>query len=180
MYILTPSDHRTLICLSCSTMQARFYENPGTKICAAFLANNNSRVAATASFRGVDYYLPPRSISILPDCKTVVFNTQTVTPDWSLTCLSIYSIEEIRPDYLIFGCLSMSKGSILLLNKNRLYLNIMQETSRDQRLQRTLHGRCPQNSSQLSSNCQLIPGSQRSSITCSRIPRTMHGTPPGK
>jgi hypothetical protein len=62
-------------------MQARLYETPGTNVCAAFLANNNSKEAATASFRGVDYYLPPRSISILPDCKTVVFNTLTVTPD---------------------------------------------------------------------------------------------------
>ncbi|KAE8008752.1 hypothetical protein FH972_005235 [Carpinus fangiana] len=59
-------------------IEARLYETPGTNVCAAFLANNNSKEAATASFRGVDYYLPPRSISILPDCKTVVFNTLTI------------------------------------------------------------------------------------------------------
>jgi len=57
---------------------AQFYEKPGTNICAAFLTNTNSRVPATVSFRGQAYYLPARSISILPDCKTVVLNTQTI------------------------------------------------------------------------------------------------------
>lgn len=71
-------------------MQAQFYEKPGTNICAAFLTNTNSRVPATVSFRGQAYYLPARSISILPDCKTVVLNTQTVTPH--LILASIYII----------------------------------------------------------------------------------------
>ncbi|KAG6761673.1 hypothetical protein POTOM_034902 [Populus tomentosa] len=57
---------------------ARFYEQPGTKVCAAFLASNNSKEAETVKFRGQEYYLPARSISILPDCKTVVYNTMTV------------------------------------------------------------------------------------------------------
>ncbi|KAK6143379.1 hypothetical protein DH2020_023727 [Rehmannia glutinosa] len=59
------------------------YEKPGTKICVAFLTNNNSRVDSTINFRGVDYYLPAKSVSILPDCKTVVFNTQTVVAQHS-------------------------------------------------------------------------------------------------
>ncbi|KAL0383934.1 UNVERIFIED_CONTAM: Beta-galactosidase 14 [Sesamum radiatum] len=50
-------------------------------ICAAFLTNNDTKEAATIKFRGLDYYLPPKSISILPDCKTVVYNTQTMWPD---------------------------------------------------------------------------------------------------
>ncbi|KAG6653492.1 beta-galactosidase 13-like [Carya illinoinensis] len=58
--------------------EAQVYENSGLRICAAFLANNNSRAAANVHFRGETYYLPPRSISILPDCKTVVYNTQTI------------------------------------------------------------------------------------------------------
>ncbi|KAL2476996.1 Beta-galactosidase 13 [Forsythia ovata] len=53
------------------------YEIPGTE-CAAFLTNNHSKEPATINFRGVDYYLPEKSISILPDCKTVVYNTQRV------------------------------------------------------------------------------------------------------
>ncbi|XP_073027816.1 beta-galactosidase 13-like [Primulina eburnea] len=59
------------------------YEKPGTNICAAFLTNNHTRAPATINFRGVDYYLPADSISILPDCKTVVFNTQTVVAQHS-------------------------------------------------------------------------------------------------
>ncbi|KAK7264196.1 hypothetical protein RJT34_31801 [Clitoria ternatea] len=54
------------------------YENPGSHLCAAFLTNNNSQAAATINFRGKDHYLPPHSISILPDCKTVVFNTESI------------------------------------------------------------------------------------------------------
>lgn len=59
-------------------LEARIYEKPGTSVCAAFLCNNNTRVPATVTFRGAQYYLPPHSISILPDCKTVVYNTQTI------------------------------------------------------------------------------------------------------
>ncbi|XP_062002238.1 beta-galactosidase 13-like [Rosa rugosa] len=59
--------------------EARFYElKDNSTICAAFLANNNSRTEAIVNWRGQEYYLPPHSISILPDCRTVVFNTQTI------------------------------------------------------------------------------------------------------
>ncbi|KAK6924521.1 Beta-galactosidase, beta-sandwich domain [Dillenia turbinata] len=58
-------------------VEAQVYEKSGSNICAAFLCNNNSRDAATVTFRGSEYYLPRHSISILPDCKTVVYNTQT-------------------------------------------------------------------------------------------------------
>ncbi|KAL5561196.1 hypothetical protein UlMin_030943 [Ulmus minor] len=60
------------------TTEARFYEKKGTNICAAFLTNNHSKISQTINFRGEEYYLPPRSISILPDCKSVVYNTQTI------------------------------------------------------------------------------------------------------
>ncbi|XP_015581880.2 beta-galactosidase 13-like [Ricinus communis] len=58
--------------------EARFYEQPGSKLCAAFLTNNDSRSGQTVEFRGREYHLPPRSISVLPDCKTVVYNTMTI------------------------------------------------------------------------------------------------------
>lgn len=61
-----------------SDLEARFYEIQGTDVCAAFLVNNNTKVARTMNFKGKDYYLPARSISILPDCKTLVYNTQTI------------------------------------------------------------------------------------------------------
>ncbi|TYH31708.1 hypothetical protein ES288_A01G194100v1 [Gossypium darwinii] len=59
--------------------QAIVWQQPGTSACAAFLANNNTRLAQHVNFRGQDIRLPARSISVLPDCKTVVFNTQLVT-----------------------------------------------------------------------------------------------------
>ncbi|GLT42924.1 hypothetical protein SLA2020_169010 [Shorea laevis] len=46
--------------------------------CAAFLTNNDTKKGQSVNFRGQDLFLPPRSISILPDCKTIVFNTQTI------------------------------------------------------------------------------------------------------
>ncbi|WOK98608.1 beta-galactosidase 2 isoform X1 [Canna indica] len=53
-----------------------FRSNSGE--CAAFLANYNSRLNARVAFNGAHYDLPPWSISILPDCKTAIFNTATV------------------------------------------------------------------------------------------------------
>nr|CAD1830526.1 unnamed protein product [Ananas comosus var. bracteatus] len=56
----------------------RLYEKPESNVCVAFLHNNNTRIDGTVKFRGVEYFLPRHSISILPDCRTVVFNTQRV------------------------------------------------------------------------------------------------------
>ncbi|KAK4843900.1 hypothetical protein QYF36_014099 [Acer negundo] len=59
-------------------VEARIYEEPKSGSCAAFFSNNHSRMSQTATFRGTNYYLPQHSISILPDCKTVIYNTQTM------------------------------------------------------------------------------------------------------
>ncbi|KAI3442466.1 Beta-galactosidase [Psidium guajava] len=61
-----------------ANVEAITFEMPGTKTCAAFLTNNDTKSAHVTEFRGESYYLPSRSISILPDCKTVVYNTQTI------------------------------------------------------------------------------------------------------
>ncbi|KAH7670360.1 Beta-galactosidase protein [Dioscorea alata] len=47
--------------------------NIGT--CAAFLANIDEHKSASVKIFGKVYNLPPWSVSILPDCKTVAFNT---------------------------------------------------------------------------------------------------------
>ncbi|CAI9100577.1 OLC1v1037707C2 [Oldenlandia corymbosa var. corymbosa] len=49
-----------------------------TGACAAFLSNYDPTYSAKITFRNVQYDLPPWSISILPDCKTVVYNTATL------------------------------------------------------------------------------------------------------
>lgn len=46
--------------------------------CAAFLANYETKSAARVMFNNKHYNMPPWSISILPDCRNVVFNTAKV------------------------------------------------------------------------------------------------------
>ncbi|XWS21015.1 hypothetical protein CRYUN_Cryun30bG0018700 [Craigia yunnanensis] len=46
--------------------------------CAAFLSNYHTKSAARVMFNNKHYNLPPWSISILPDCRKVVFNTAMV------------------------------------------------------------------------------------------------------
>ncbi|RWR79133.1 beta-galactosidase 3-like protein [Cinnamomum micranthum f. kanehirae] len=50
----------------------------GTGGCAAFLSNYNPNSVARVMFNNMHYSLPPWSISILPDCRNVVFNTAKV------------------------------------------------------------------------------------------------------
>ncbi|XP_047165033.1 beta-galactosidase 6-like [Vigna umbellata] len=46
--------------------------------CVAFLVNNDDVNMFDVQFRNRSYKLPPKSISILPDCQNVTFNTATV------------------------------------------------------------------------------------------------------
>ncbi|XP_050226309.1 beta-galactosidase 8-like [Mercurialis annua] len=46
--------------------------------CAAFLANYDNSSDATVTFHGNLYFLPAWSVSILPDCKNVIFNSAKV------------------------------------------------------------------------------------------------------
>ena len=63
-------------------MQAYVYQNNNSEEeCAAFLVNNGSREARVV-FQGHRYVLPRKSIIILPDCKTVAFNTAMVTEQY--------------------------------------------------------------------------------------------------
>lgn len=60
-----------------SKIQAHIYYK-SSKDCAAFLANYDSSLDANVTFNGNVYFLPAWSVSILPDCKNVVFNTAKV------------------------------------------------------------------------------------------------------
>ncbi|KAF7127826.1 hypothetical protein RHSIM_Rhsim11G0181100 [Rhododendron simsii] len=53
--------------------------------CAAFLSNYHMQTAARVRFNNMYYDLPPWSISILPNCKNVVFNTAKVGVQTSKT-----------------------------------------------------------------------------------------------
>nr|GMD10229.1 beta-galactosidase 8-like isoform X2 [Ipomoea batatas] len=64
-------------------LEAHVYYKTSKK-CAAFLANYGSTKDATVKFKGKSYFLPAWSVSILPDCKNVVFNTARVTSQKTL------------------------------------------------------------------------------------------------
>ncbi|WJZ87718.1 hypothetical protein VitviT2T_007081 [Vitis vinifera] len=52
--------------------------------CSAFLANIDEHKTASVTFLGQIYKLPPWSVSILPDCRTTVFNTAKVGAQTSI------------------------------------------------------------------------------------------------
>ncbi|KAL2475471.1 Beta-galactosidase 8 [Abeliophyllum distichum] len=52
--------------------------------CSAFLANYGSTSDGTVKFNGNSYVLPAWSVSILPDCKNVIFNTAKVATQKSI------------------------------------------------------------------------------------------------
>eukprot|EP01018_Ginkgo_biloba_P020961 Gb_12091 [translate_table: standard] len=58
--------------------QQSYVYSAGLGKCAAFLSNFDSNAEATVVFNNRHYHLPAWSVSILPDCKNVVFNTAKV------------------------------------------------------------------------------------------------------
>lgn len=67
-----------LIMLIMITFQAHVFSSRQGG-CAAFLSNFHMKSAARVTFNNRHYDLPPWSISILPDCKNVAFNTALVS-----------------------------------------------------------------------------------------------------
>ncbi|KAL3820568.1 hypothetical protein ACJIZ3_006481 [Penstemon smallii] len=64
-------------------LEAHVYHK-SSKECAAFLANYGNFSDATVLFKGNSYFLPAWSVSILPDCKNVIFNTAKVVSQTNL------------------------------------------------------------------------------------------------
>ncbi|KAK3224226.1 hypothetical protein Dsin_011251 [Dipteronia sinensis] len=60
-----------------SFQQAYVYSSESGN-CAAFLSNYDTKSPARVMFNNMHYNLPPWSISVLPDCRNVVFNTAKV------------------------------------------------------------------------------------------------------
>lgn len=73
--------------------------------CAAFLSNYHFNWSARVTFNDMHYVLPPWSISILPDCKHVVYNTATVSQKNKLFNLSICILKENTKYKLFCGLL---------------------------------------------------------------------------
>ncbi|XP_020592351.1 beta-galactosidase 6 [Phalaenopsis equestris] len=69
-------------------LEAHVYKTNSGK-CAAFLANIGTQSTASVTFNGKTYQLPPWSVSILPDCQNVVFNTAQINSQ-STTVEALY------------------------------------------------------------------------------------------
>ncbi|KAL9146475.1 hypothetical protein ABFS82_13G112700 [Erythranthe guttata] len=79
-----------------------------SKECAAFLANYDSSSDATVTFRGKSYFLPPWSVSILPDCVNVIFNTAKVTSQVTVDDNSAFTRSITMRDYSLSSSSSWS------------------------------------------------------------------------
>ncbi|KAJ6766035.1 BETA-GALACTOSIDASE RELATED [Salix purpurea] len=97
--------------------------------CAAFLSNYNTKQAARVKFNNIQYSLPPWSISILPDCKNVVFNTAKVGVQTSQvhmlpTASELFSWETFNEDIL-----SVDDDKMITVAGLLEQLNITRDTS---------------------------------------------------
>ncbi|XP_004505982.1 beta-galactosidase 8 [Cicer arietinum] len=63
-------------------------------VCAAFLANIDTS-DANVTFDGNSYYLPGWSVSTLPDCKNVVFNTAKINSASTISSFTAESLKEV-------------------------------------------------------------------------------------
>lgn len=89
-------------------LQATVYSAKNSGVCAAFLSNVHSKQDATVRFNGVSYNLPAWSVSILPVCKKVVYNTARISIQTSLMGMEQVSMESLHP----VGTSSGDRGKI--------------------------------------------------------------------
>ncbi|CAI9111681.1 OLC1v1011966C1 [Oldenlandia corymbosa var. corymbosa] len=80
-------------------LEADVYEDT-SGACAAFIANTDDKNDKSVMFRNVSYDLPAWSVSILPDCKTVVFNTAKVGSQTSVVEMvpSNFTLSMVSPN----------------------------------------------------------------------------------
>ncbi|KAM6559512.1 hypothetical protein CsatA_028751 [Cannabis sativa] len=63
--------------------QAYVYGDYNSEECVAFLVNSHMK-DVTVQFHNVSYFLPHNSISILPDCKNIAFNTAKISAQYGV------------------------------------------------------------------------------------------------
>lgn len=81
------------------SQEADVYEDMSGN-CAAFIANMDDKNDKMVQFRNKSYHLPAWSVSILPDCKNVVFNTAKVGYQTSVVEMvpSNFTISTLSPN----------------------------------------------------------------------------------
>ncbi|PIA47491.1 hypothetical protein AQUCO_01400261v1 [Aquilegia coerulea] len=98
-----PMLHGEPTLLSLGSLQEADVYTDSSGGCAAFISNMDEENEKTVYFQNVSYHLPPWSVSILPDCKNVAFNTAKVGHQTS--------IMEMVPEYLQASMTSPDKES---------------------------------------------------------------------
>ncbi|KAL3592457.1 hypothetical protein D5086_011097 [Populus alba] len=78
--LLLHGAHKTL---SLGPLQQAYVFQGNSGQCAAFLVNNDGKQEVEVLFQSNSYKLPEKSISILPDCKTMTFNTAKVNAQYT-------------------------------------------------------------------------------------------------
>ncbi|CAN8234206.1 unnamed protein product [Cochlearia groenlandica] len=68
--------------ISLGKLQTAFVFGKNADLCAALLVNQDKNVS-TVQFLNSSYLLSPKSISVLPDCKNVAFNTAKVNAQYN-------------------------------------------------------------------------------------------------
>ncbi|XP_057859557.2 beta-galactosidase [Cryptomeria japonica] len=81
------------------SQEAHVFRSRGGE-CAAFLSNMDPKSDVTISFFNLRYYLPAWSVSILPDCRTVIFNTAMVNSQTNLM-KSITPYKKMSPSKIL-------------------------------------------------------------------------------
>lgn len=106
--------------MSLGDQQEAFVFRENSQVCAAFLVNNDIRRNVMVQFQNISYELPPKSISILPDCKIVAFNTAKVTTQYTTRSMqpskrfdSIENWEEYKEPIPTFDETSLRANTIL-------------------------------------------------------------------
>ncbi|KAH7428540.1 hypothetical protein KP509_09G006100 [Ceratopteris richardii] len=67
--------------------------------CCAFLSNKDDKFDKQVYFRGTPYQVPAWSVSLLPDCKTVAFNTAQVKHQTTVMNMNTVEQKQVVPFY---------------------------------------------------------------------------------
>lgn len=97
--------------------------------CAAFLSNYNTKTFAQVMFNNMHYNLPPWSISILPDCRNVVFSTATVGVQTSHMQMSTAIVDSLMWERYDEDVASLADNSLITTNGLLEQINVTRDTS---------------------------------------------------
>ncbi|KAL9165755.1 hypothetical protein ABFS82_06G191200 [Erythranthe guttata] len=100
-----------------NSVSATIYSTNDQKSC--FFGNANSSLDATINYQGVSYDIPAWSVSILPDCKNVLYNTAKVNTQTS-KMIKVANEAENEPIVLKWSWMQENLDENALLGKGQV------------------------------------------------------------